>query len=397
MQDNYVILGIFNFGKRKYEVLNNNGEIKYFEKINDQYVMPIINFNLYENSGKSLTQVNQHYFMSELVKKIQESFKRKIFVTDEECSSFLDDFISKVCSDLEFKKLLKGSYMKDINEDNFELNKKRIDKYLNSYKFDTFIDYNNVSIFNGSISKLDNSDVDNESVELNKKTEVNNEVSEINDSEINNVETSKQEETEVIENNIIDYDIDIIDIQDDIDNNSQNSSLSNDSSKISESVELNNNININEFDLNDVDVESHAFDNEVSDDINLDENVYNDVNNKVNDKNNNLNDKNIVFGDENSDKFLNESSLNKNDDIMFGVSEDITFGENFSYLNEVKNRIQNNKSQVGLSSNISSNKVQEEKVENKIDNKKLDSSKEVSSKKSSKGKLFGRFFMFWYL
>jgi len=394
MQDNYVILGIFNFGKRKYEVLNNNGEIKYFEKINDQYVMPIINFNLYENSGKSLTQVNQHYFMSELVKKIQESFKRKIFVTDEECSSFLDDFISKVCSDLEFKKLLKGSYMKDINEDNFELNKKRIDKYLNSYKFDTFIDYNNVSIFNGSISKLDNSDVDNESVELNKKTEVNNEVSEINDSEINNVETSKQEETEVIENNIIDYDIDIIDIQDDIDNNSQNSSLSNDSSKISESVELNNNININEFDLNDVDVESHAFDNEVSDDINLDENVYNDVNNKVNDKNNNLNDKNIVFGDENSDKFLNESSLNKNDDIMFGVSEDITFGENFSYLNEVKNRIQNNKSQVGLSSNISSNKVQEEKVENKIDNKKLDSSKEVSSKKSSKGKLFGRFFMF---
>lgn len=394
MQDNYVILGIFNFGKRKYEVLNNNGEIKYFEKINDQYVMPIINFNLYENSGKSLTQVNQHYFMSELVKKIQESFKRKIFVTDEECSSFLDDFISKVCSDLEFKKLLKGSYMKDINEDNFELNKKRIDKYLNSYKFDTFIDYNNVSIFNGSISKLDNSDVDNESVELNKKAEVNNEVSEINDSEINNVETSKQEETEVIENNIIDYDIDIIDIQDDIDNNSQNSSLSNDSSKISESVELNNNININEFDLNDVDVESHAFDNEVSDDINLDENVYNDVDNKVNEKNNNLNDKNIVFGDENSDKFLNESSLNKNDDIMFGVSEDITFGENLSYLNEVKNRIQNNKSQVGLSSNISRNKVQEEKVENKIDNKKLDSSKEVSSKKSSKGKLFGRFFMF---
>ena len=394
MQDNYVILGIFNFGKRKYEVLNNNGEIKYFEKINDQYVMPIINFNLYENSGKSLTQVNQHYFMSELVKKIQESFKRKIFVTDEECSSFLDDFISKVCSDLEFKKLLKGSYMKDINEDNFELNKKRIDKYLNSYKFDTFIDYNNVSIFNGSISKLDNSDVDNESVELNKKTEVNNEVSEINDSEINNVETSKQEETEVIENNIIDYDIDIIDIQDDIDNNSQNSSLSNDSSKISESVELNNNININDFDLNDVDVESHVFDNEVSDDINLDENVYNDVDNKVNEKNNNLNDKNIVFGDENSDKFLNESSLNKNDDIMFGVSEDITFGENFSYLNEVKNRIQNNKSQVGLSSNISRNKVQEEKVENKIDNKKLDSSKEVSSKKSSKGKLFGRFFMF---
>ena len=42
MQDNYVILGIFNFGKRKYEVLNNNGEIKYFEKVNDQYVMPII-------------------------------------------------------------------------------------------------------------------------------------------------------------------------------------------------------------------------------------------------------------------------------------------------------------------------------------------------------------------
>ena len=63
MKENYINLCTFNFGKRNYVVMKNNSKIMYFESVNGKYVMPIISFNLYDNEGKSLTVVNQHFFM----------------------------------------------------------------------------------------------------------------------------------------------------------------------------------------------------------------------------------------------------------------------------------------------------------------------------------------------
>ena len=153
MQENYKSLADFCFGKRIYSVLSNNNKIKYFEKINGEYVMPITSFNLFDNEGKSLTHVNQHFFMNELVDRLNNAFKKGIFVNDLECIDYLNDLISKMSNDVNLKKLFKGSNLKEINEENFELNKKEIVNYLDTFRFDTFVNYNNVSIFNGSIDK----------------------------------------------------------------------------------------------------------------------------------------------------------------------------------------------------------------------------------------------------
>lgn len=380
MQDNYVVLGVFKFGKRIYEILNNNGEIKYFEKINEQYVMPILNFNLYDNSGKSLSQVNQHYFMSELVLKIREAYRRKIFVVDLECIKFLDDFISKVCNDLEFKKLLKGSYMNEINEENFENNKKRIVKYLNSFKFDTFIDYNNVAIFNGSLNKND-----------------------ISSENVNNEEE--------VSNDLDNFDIDIIDC---VDTEFNNEFIDN-KMDVKEEKIIDDTIDDVVIDNSIDTMEDHLFDSEVSDDINLDESLYNNEKlenityveeniseNINNDENNDIEldnqMSNIFFEDElSSNDFDNTSTdilvnnVNSNENIIFGGNDNISFGDNFSYLNEVKSRIENNKSNVGALSINKKNNSQN--MDNNI-NENMDNSMEVGSKKSSKNKLFGRFFTF---
>ena len=153
MQENYKSLADFCFGKRIYSVLSNNNKIKYFEKINGEYVMPITSFNLFDNEGKSLTHVNQHFFMKELVDRLNNAFKKGIFVNDLECIDYLNDLISKISNDVNLKKLFKGSNLKEINVENFEQNKKEIVNYLDKFRFDTFVNYNNVSIFNGSIDK----------------------------------------------------------------------------------------------------------------------------------------------------------------------------------------------------------------------------------------------------
>ena len=135
-----------------YTVMKNNDKVLYFEVVNNKYVQPISSFNLYDNEGKSLTSVNEHFFMNQLVNRINVACKKGIFISDQEIVDFLNK-VKASCEDLELKKLLKGSYINEINEFNFENNKRNIVRYLDKFKFDTFVDYNNVSVFSGSLEK----------------------------------------------------------------------------------------------------------------------------------------------------------------------------------------------------------------------------------------------------
>lgn len=208
MRDNYVKLIDFVFGKYMYTVMKNNDKVLYFEVVNNKYVEPIYSFNLYDNEGKSLTSVNEHFFMNQLVNRINVACKKGIFISDQEVVDYLNK-VKVSCGDPELKKLFKGSYMSEINEYNFENNKRSIINYLDKFKYDTFVDYNNVSIFNGSLEKNDNKnvadvnlDTSNESVETNDV--VNNEpiVESIDDS---------AENIDVVDGNI---DMEVIDVLD---------------------------------------------------------------------------------------------------------------------------------------------------------------------------------------
>ena len=153
MNDNYIKLIDFSLGKYKYTVMRNNSKILYFEIVNNKYVKPIISFDLYDNEGKSLTSVNQHFFMSQLVNRVNVAFKKGFLVSDQEIFEYLTKVKNTVESDINVKKLFKGSYMSEINESNFESNKRSISNYLDNFKYDTFVDYNNVAIFDGSLEK----------------------------------------------------------------------------------------------------------------------------------------------------------------------------------------------------------------------------------------------------
>ena len=153
MKDNYSKLITFKFGKHTYDVLKEYDKVLYFEVQDDNYIMPIESFNLYDNQGKSLTSVNQHFFMNQLVNRINLACKKGIFVSDEEIVDYLSKLKNKVESDSQLSGLFKGSLMTEINEDNFEKNKKSLLDYLDKNRFDTFVSYNNVSIFTGSLEK----------------------------------------------------------------------------------------------------------------------------------------------------------------------------------------------------------------------------------------------------
>lgn len=135
-----------------YTVMKNNDKVLYFEVVNNKYVQPISSFNLYDNAGKSLTSVNEHFFMNQLVNRINVACKKGIFISDQEIVDFLNK-VKTSCGDSELVKLFKGTYMNEINEFNFENNKRNIVRYLDKFKFDTFVDYNNVSVFSGSLEK----------------------------------------------------------------------------------------------------------------------------------------------------------------------------------------------------------------------------------------------------
>ena len=207
MRDNYVKLIDFIFGKYMYTVMRNNDKILYFEVVNNKYVEPIYSFNLYDNEGKSLTSVNEHFFMNQLVNRINVACKKGIFISDQEIVEYLNK-VKSSCGDPELKKLFKGSYMNEINELYFENNKRSILRYLDKFKYDTFVDYNNVSIFNGSLEKNGNQsvadvnlDTSNESVETNDV--VNNEpVVESIDDSVENIDVVDDSDSTTTSNNI---------------------------------------------------------------------------------------------------------------------------------------------------------------------------------------------------
>ena len=153
MGDNYSNLCMFNFGKRSYSIMKNGDKVLYFEVVDGKYVMPITSFSLYDNEGKSLTVVNQHFFMNQLINRLNVAFKKGYFSDDNDIMSYLNDMKNKIERDVDLNKLFKGSLMSEIDEFNFEQNKRKILEYLDKFKFDTFINYNNVSIFSGSLEK----------------------------------------------------------------------------------------------------------------------------------------------------------------------------------------------------------------------------------------------------
>ena len=153
MGDNYSNLCMFNFGKRSYSIMKNGDKVLYFEVVDGKYVMPITSFSLYDNEGKSLTVVNQHFFMNQLINRLNVAFKKGYFSDDNDIMSYLNDMKNKIERDVDLNKLFKGSLMPEIDEFNFEQNKRKILEYLDKFKFDTFINYNNVSIFSGSLEK----------------------------------------------------------------------------------------------------------------------------------------------------------------------------------------------------------------------------------------------------
>ena len=171
VRENYNNLCVFNFGKRCYVVMKNNDKVLYFESVNGKYVMPITNFSLSENQGKSLTSVNHHFFMNQLINRINVSLKKGYFTNDKEIVDYLADIKSTVSYDMSLKSLFKGSLMGEINEENFERNKREILKYLDRFKFDTSVDYNNVSIFDGSLEKKENNDTDIEVFDLDSSSD----------------------------------------------------------------------------------------------------------------------------------------------------------------------------------------------------------------------------------
>ena len=153
MNNTYNNLCVFNFGKHVYVVMKNADKVMYFENVDGKYAMPITNFNLYDNQGKSLTLVNQHFFMNQLISRLNVAFKKGYFSNDDDVIKYLNDLKGNSENNVELMKLFKGAFMSEINESNFEHNKREILKFLDKYRFDTFVNYNNVAIFNGSLDK----------------------------------------------------------------------------------------------------------------------------------------------------------------------------------------------------------------------------------------------------
>ena len=122
MRDNFVKLMDFIFGKYMYTVMKNNDKVLYFEVVNNKYVQPISSFNLYDNEGKSLTSVNEHFFMNQLVNRINVACKKGIFISDQEIVDFLNK-VKASCEDLELKKLFNTSGLLVVGKASIYFNK----------------------------------------------------------------------------------------------------------------------------------------------------------------------------------------------------------------------------------------------------------------------------------
>lgn len=346
MRENYNNLCIFNFGKRSYVVMKNNEKVLYFESVNGKYVMPVTSFNLYDNAGKSLTVVNQHFFMNQLVNRINIALNKGYLTSDKEIIEYLINIKSNIESDVTLKNLFKGSLMGEINEDNYEHNKKELLKYLDKFKLDTFVDYNSVSVFNGSLDK--NSEDNSNNILMNNVSTIN------SNQEVNNIElfnftdTSKFDSSEVI--NSSDY---FSSIADKTNNNSIDNNVSN-----SEPVDI----------IDEIDIIDDSDSNTLEPVNNMPENISNIapiksleiVANKIDSSNstisqnitNNIIEQNNLIniddgfdeilssiGSNNLAKNVTNYNLNSLDYQNDTSNKDVNY--NNSYIDEVKNRIQN--------------------------------------------------------
>ena len=281
VKDNYNNLCTFNFGKHCYAIIKNGNKVVYFESVNDRYVMPITSFNLFDNEGKSLNVVNHHFFMNQLVNRINIALKKGFFLNDQDLINYLIDMKNIFEKDTFLKKLFNGSVMGEINEINFEDNKKKLLSYLDKFKFDTFVDYNSVSVLNGSLEKssVNFSEADSNLDQVNSN-EVNSSEIDSNSNEVNSVEFTSVDNLSNIDNtNIFDinnYDNNFnfgipnsnneentFDVDND-DNMSSNSNVNNDSS---------DNDNIDTLDFDEGDLSSTA-DISFADQFNFDVNKY---------------------------------------------------------------------------------------------------------------------------
>lgn len=349
MKENYSELCSFNFGKRCYVVIKNSNKVIYFERVNDKYVMPITSFDLYDNEGKSMTLVNEHFFMNQLVSRINIALGKGYFVNDVEIIDYLSGINSSIEGDVNLKKILKGSLMSKIDVDNFEFNKKRILDYIDKFKIETYVDYNNVSVFNGSLSKNIVNDVDVNNFNFSSDTydeivdddklnvEVSNDLA--NDSELVNDEKLDFEISDEIVDNSKSYD-EIVDDEvieiDDID---------------SKNVVLNDSVNFSSNDFEEIiddDIISDTFNK--SDNENVDF-IVDNVSSSLN--NNDVDDFNMILSDignfsssvsESDNNVLNNQLLEPvidnlpNDSLASNqVNEVADFSNN--YIDEVKNRI----------------------------------------------------------
>ena len=360
VRENYNNLCVFNFGKRCYVVMKNNDKVLYFESVNGKYVMPITNFSLSENQGKSLTSVNHHFFMNQLINRINVSLKKGYFTNDKEIVDYLADIKSAVSYDMSLKSLFKGSLMGEINEENFERNKREILKYLDRFKFDTSVDYNNVSIFDGSLEKKENNDTDIEVFDLDSSSDslatepltddTNQVVTDVLDNSNSisldgNFDFTDVDKFSDDDSNNLNYEIESIDVLDDNKSlNSSDNSFDNILSEISDSsLENQNSVS---------DLTQSGVQNNVSD---LTQSV---VQNNVSDLTQSVVQDNDISSTDSDEYNSILSSISGNaldNPIGSNVTPNDISGSNasfnVSYIDEVKNRIQNTGSGLGSMNN----------------------------------------------
>ena len=357
MKDSYSNLCVFNYGKHSYVIMKSSYKIMYFESINGKYVMPITNFNLYDNEGKSLTLVNQHFFMSQLVNRLNVALRKGYFSNEQDIVKYLNNLKSNSENDVNLNKLFKGSFMNEINEKNFESNKREILKYLDKYRFDTFASYNNVSIFDGSLEKGIVNNVDDQSV--------NDDVSlESNDSEKGNDEVVTFDDLETESNSHVDnlgegFNFDTVKSNDSnefINSNDYFSSLGNTSSQEQVSNDVLFDINsddtnqvVDDTSVDSVDLSSsvNEFDNSnFQSNANLDNTIFIQGGNFINNEQFNNVEQNVVSQNNIGNEQVNNLNQNIQDNVNNGqfnsveqnsVSNNNVQNNDNSFINDVSN------------------------------------------------------------
>lgn len=406
MKESYNELCSFNFGKRRYVVIKNFDKIVYFESANGKYVMPITSFNLYDNEGKSMTLVNQHFFMDQLVNRINIALGKGYFREEQEIIDYLNNIKSSSENDLELRKLFKGTMMGDINSENFEINKRKILKYLDKFKLETYVDYNSVSIFNGSLEKnsLDSgvsddssnlSNIDyssfnfknNDSVESDEDNNIKSNVSvESSVSDVSNVDNISQDDIDVIDvvensqDNEEKVDFDFIDSNNYVVDEKIDSVSSNDYfSSIGSGVEVSDNnasdiIVDNSSDLSNVDI----IDEEI-----IDEEIIDDSSVSNSSSGNGINNLNSFISSDIPQAQIIDNGFNDFNNILSDLDNNSPIeSSKGTYIDEVKNRIQSNNSLLDSNNSNLNNYSNEFSTEVFVPNENVDLNTKVISDKN---------------